>query len=193
MIKKILTVLFLVICLTVSKVAKAQTEVVVTGTLGNYHSLGYKAPFISEGIQIESEKPRSLWITSLIYSPTDKILYGDVKQVKGQLNGYLKNRNSLLFGAGFSVSKIWFLDLNDSRIALDPTVSVGVKDKKSRWLVTYDQAIIDYYHRKVLGLEGLYDLKHLRLGARVFVGNFDNRANFDRNIFYSNFVVGYIF
>ena len=172
--------------------AEDYKKVIAQVTVGNYHALGYRAPFIWNTLQFESDNSKRLMIFNVSYSPTNKLTYGDVEQIKTKFAGYLEDRG-LFLGGGFTASKIMFIDLHDSRARLASFVGAGFEDGQTRYLITYEQALIDYYLSRVLNGEMAYTRKHFRVGSDMTLYHLNNRTNVRATEFVVDFTIGVVF
>lgn len=101
-------------------IAQIQTKAYIGAGIGITSNMGYKDPdtFVMAGL--DSKHPLGLLRLNFLFSPTNKIAYGDVSRINGEALYYFRIKNDFMLGGGANTGSIIFHDLRTSRYRVEP-------------------------------------------------------------------------
>ena len=101
-------------------IAQIQTRAYIGAGIGITSNMGYKDPDTFAMAGLDSERPLGLLRLNFLFSPTDKITYGDVSRINGEALYYFRIKNDFMLGGGANTGSIVFHDLKTSRHRIEP-------------------------------------------------------------------------
>jgi len=151
----------------------AQSSGVISLSVGDFGSYGYRTPYTEIGAGIEHRSQRTMFEGALAFSPTHKNTVNDGYSLTGRASGYLRVR-SLFAGGGISQTRVsnsaW------SKTATRPFLTLGFDNNRVRLAIERSLPGNDPNNVQTwIATSRLTVSRHVRVGASLYVSTFEQR------------------